>query len=60
VGLKTGFGNWRMHIDMTEGKAFRKFIRAYFLFRSEQLSINNKLTPHKALNRSVMIYVLSA
>jgi hypothetical protein len=35
-------------------KAFRTFIRIYFLFKSEHLSGNIKLTLHKALIRSVM------
>jgi hypothetical protein len=46
----------RLHIDMIEAKAFRTFIRAYSLFRSNCLSTNIKLTLHKALIRSVMTY----
>jgi hypothetical protein len=26
---------WRLHIEMIEAKAFRTFIRAYFLFKSK-------------------------
>jgi hypothetical protein len=39
---------------MFEAKAFRIFIRIYSLLKSERLSINIKLTLHKALIRSVM------
>jgi hypothetical protein len=45
---------WRLHIQMTEAKAFRTFIRIYSLLKSERLSANIKLTLHKALIRSVM------
>jgi hypothetical protein len=48
---------WRLHIEMIETKAFTTFIRIYSLLRSERLSANIKLTFHKALIRSVMIYV---
>jgi hypothetical protein len=41
---------------MIEAKAFRTFIRIYFLFKSKGLSTNIKLTLHKALIRSVMTY----
>jgi hypothetical protein len=44
---------WRLHIEMIEAKAFRTFIRAYSLFKSERLSAKIKLTLHKALIRSV-------
>jgi hypothetical protein len=33
---------WRLHIEMSEVKAFRTFIRIYPLFRSEHLSANIK------------------
>jgi hypothetical protein len=39
---------------MIEAKAFRTFIKIYSLFKSERLSINIKLTLHKALIRSIM------
>jgi hypothetical protein len=29
---------WRLQIEMTESKAFRTFIKIYFLFKSERLS----------------------
>jgi hypothetical protein len=45
---------WRFHIEMIEAKAVRTFIRVHSLFRSERLSVNIKLTLHKALIRSVM------
>jgi hypothetical protein len=45
---------------MIEAKAFRTFIRVYSLFESEHLSANIKLTPHKALIRSVMTYACPA
>jgi hypothetical protein len=43
---------WKMHVEITEAKAFRTFIRIYFLFKSEHSSANIKLTFHKALIRS--------
>jgi hypothetical protein len=45
---------------MIEAKAFRTFIRVYSLFKSERLSINIKLTLHKALIRFVMTYASPA
>jgi hypothetical protein len=45
---------------MIEAKAFRTFIRTYFLFKSERLSNNIKLTLHKALIWSVMTYACPA
>jgi hypothetical protein len=45
---------WRLHIEKIEAKAFRTIIRLYFLFKSERLSANIKLTLHKALIRSVI------
>jgi hypothetical protein len=36
---------WRLHIEIIEDKAFGTFIRIYFLFKSERLSTNIKLTP---------------
>jgi hypothetical protein len=45
---------WRLHIEMTDAKAFRTFIRIYSLLKSECLSANIKLNLHKALIRSVM------
>jgi hypothetical protein len=47
---------WRLHIETIEAKAFRTFIRVYSIFKSERLSANIKLTPHKALIRSIMTY----
>jgi hypothetical protein len=38
---------WRLHIEMIEAKAFRKFVRVCFLFKSECLSVTGKLTLHK-------------
>jgi hypothetical protein len=43
-----------------EAKAFRTFIIIYSLFKSERLNANIKLTRHKALSRSVMIYACHA
>jgi hypothetical protein len=34
----------RLHIEMTEAKAFRTFIKIYSIFKSERLSANIKLT----------------
>jgi hypothetical protein len=45
-----------IYIETIEAKPFRTFIRLYSLFKSEQLSVNIKLTLHKALIRSVMTY----
>jgi hypothetical protein len=45
---------------MIEAKAFRTFTTVYSLFKSERLSANIKLTIHKALIRSVMIYAYPA
>jgi hypothetical protein len=44
----------------TEAKAFRTFIRIYSLFRSERVSVNSKLTLHKAVISSVIIYACPA
>jgi hypothetical protein len=51
---------WKLHIEMTEAKIFRTFIRVYLLFKSERLSANIKLTLHKALIRSIMTYACPA
>jgi hypothetical protein len=45
---------------MTEAKAFRTFIRIYSLLKSEHLSANIKLTLHKALIRTVIMYACPA
>jgi hypothetical protein len=45
---------------MIEAMAFRTFIRIYFLFNSERLSANIKLTFHKALGRSITTYACPA
>jgi hypothetical protein len=45
---------------MIEAKAFRTLIRIYSLLRSERLSINIKLTLHKAVIRIITTYVCSA
>jgi hypothetical protein len=42
---------WRLHIGMTEAKAFRIFIIIYSLFKCERLRTNIKLTFHKTLVR---------
>jgi hypothetical protein len=41
---------------MIEARTFRTFIKVYSLFKSERLSANIKLTLHKKLITSVMIY----
>jgi hypothetical protein len=51
---------WRLHIETIEAKAFRTFIRLYSVFKTQRLSVNIKLTFHKALIRSVMTYVCPA
>jgi hypothetical protein len=47
---------WRLQMDMINAKVFRTFIRIYPLFRSEGLSVNIKLTLHKAVIRSLTTY----
>jgi hypothetical protein len=44
----------RLHTEMIEAKAFRKFIKIHSLLKSEQLSTNIKFTLNKALIRSKM------
>jgi hypothetical protein len=51
---------WRPHIEIIEAKAFRTYISVYSLFKSEPLSVNIKLTFHKALISFVMTYVCPA
>jgi hypothetical protein len=51
---------WRLHIKTIEVKTFRTFIRTYSLLKSEQLSVNIKLTLHKALGTSIMTYASPA
>jgi hypothetical protein len=58
MGQRRSFAE--VHIEIIEANAFRTFIRWYFLFKSERLSANIKLTLHKALIRSVMTYVSPA
>jgi hypothetical protein len=43
-----------------EARAFKTFIRVYYLYDSERLSANIKPTFHKALIRSVMTYACPA
>jgi hypothetical protein len=45
---------------MIAAKAFRTIIRIYFLFNSERLSANIKLTLHKTPIRSVITYAFPA
>jgi hypothetical protein len=47
---------WRLNTEMTEAKAFIKFIRIYSLFKSESVSASIKLNFHTTLMRSVMTY----
>jgi hypothetical protein len=49
-----------MHVKMTKTNALRTFIRIYFLFKSERLRINNKLTLHKTLITCVMTHAFLA
>jgi hypothetical protein len=51
---------WRLHIEMIEAKAIRTSIIIYFLFKSERLNANIKLTLHKALIAFVMTYACPA
>jgi hypothetical protein len=50
----------RLHLEMIEAKAFRTFIRIYCLLKSKHLSTKIKLTLHKALIRTVIIYACPA
>jgi hypothetical protein len=45
---------------MIEAKAFRTFLRIYYLLKRERLSAKIKLTLHKALMRTVITYVCPA
>jgi hypothetical protein len=45
---------WKLHLEMTEAKAFRTIVNSYFLFKSERLCANIKLTLHKSVIRSVI------
>jgi hypothetical protein len=45
---------------MAEAKAFKIFIRIYYICKSELLSANIKLTLHKTLISSVMIHACAA
>jgi hypothetical protein len=51
---------WRLHLEMTEAKAFKTFIRIYSLLKSGRLSVKLKLTLHKALIRTVITYARPA
>jgi hypothetical protein len=51
---------WRLRIGIIKAKVFRPFFRIYFLFKSERLSANIKLTVHKAPSLSVLTYACSA
>jgi hypothetical protein len=51
---------WRLHLEMIEAKAFRKFIRIYSLLKSERLRAKIKLTLPKALIRTVITYTCPA
>jgi hypothetical protein len=46
----------RLHIEMTEAKALRTFIRIYSLLKNKHLSAKIKLTLHRAVIRPVMTY----
>jgi hypothetical protein len=47
---------WGLHIEMSEAKGCRAFIKTYFLFRSGHLSTSIKLTLQADRIRSVMTY----
>jgi hypothetical protein len=51
---------WRLHIETVAAKAYRTCIRLHFLFKSDQLSANIRLSHHEALIRSVMTYACPA
>jgi hypothetical protein len=51
---------WRLHVEVTDAKAFRTFIRIYSLFKRECLRAFIKLSLHKALIISVMTYACPA
>ena len=48
---------WRFHIEIKWGKVFRTFIKVCFLFNTQELSTNTKLTLQKVLIISVMTYI---
>jgi hypothetical protein len=48
------------HIETTEGKAFRTFIRIFSLFKNERLRAKIKPAHHMALTRLVMTYTCPA
>jgi hypothetical protein len=57
------FEKWialRLHLEMTEAKAFRTFIRMYSLLKRDRLSAKIKLILHKALIRTVITYACTA
>jgi hypothetical protein len=45
---------------MIEAKAFKTFIRIYFILKNERLSANIKLALHKAPIRLLMTYACPA
>jgi hypothetical protein len=51
---------WILHIEMIEARAFRTFVRIYYLFKSDRLRANIKLILHKTLIRSIMTHVCPA
>jgi hypothetical protein len=50
----------RLHIEITEAKAFRTIITVYSLIKSERLIANIKRILHEALIISVMTYACPA
>jgi hypothetical protein len=51
---------WGIHIEMIESRAFRTFIRIYYLLKSERLNTIIKLTLQKTLIRGIMTYACHA
>jgi hypothetical protein len=47
---------WRLHIERTVAKALCTYIKTYFIFKSERLRTDIKLTLYKAPIRSVMTH----
>jgi hypothetical protein len=48
---------WRLHIERTAAKALDTYIRTHSVFKSDRVSINNKLILYKALISSIKVYV---
>jgi hypothetical protein len=48
--------SWTHHIERTVAKVLRTYVSICSLFKNKRLNTNIKLTPYKALMKSVMTY----